>query len=419
MKLWNYESEKYILGSMICDNKLIRKIQEALKVEYFYNPEHLHLYESILKIYEKNKAVDIAMLNEFDFAFIAEIAETIITTSNIRQHIKIVRELAIRRDIIKSTEKIRNIAITEDMEIETVKSESLSILNGISIPEKKRSQTKMLDIATSFLNNLENRYKQGVNPNKSWGLQWLDDKTGGIKPEFTILAARPSVGKTALALQLGKCVAEQGAKVAIFSLEMSRDMLTGRMIANHGRIDKTLFDKTHLLKDEHWQAIGRVSSQIAMLPITMFDDVMYIEEIVLKCEEMKADEGLDLVIIDYIQLVETHKKTTNANERVSHISRALKKLQQSNNIHLLALSQFNRETEKQTLPTLSNLRDSGSLEQDANNVWFLHVDSKDSENAQKVEYIETQLIIAKQREGERNIKKKLKFYGKTQRFYEN
>lgn len=418
MIIQNPEAERAILGCMVIDNSLIRRIQPNFKPEYFYNPTNQKLYCQILKLYEEKKAVDMPMLFDFDIDYVAAICNSIATTQNIKHYVNIVRNLGIRRELMRASDKVKEIAMSEEMEdIELVKSEALATINNVQLPDSRKANTKAIDVVTASLSNLEKRYKDGDNVYRNWGIKWLQDKTGGVKPEYTILAARPSIGKTAFALQLAKQVALQGGKVAIFSLEMSSEACINRMICNHGNINKDYFDKPGMLNVDAWMQIGRVAPTIGMLPITIYDDVFYVEDMILKCEELQANEGLDFVVVDYIQLMETTKKTVNANERVSHISRSLKKLQQRNKIHLLALSQFNRESENQSVPALKNLRDSGSLEQDGNNVWFLHVDAKDMEGNNGA--IDTQLIIAKQREGERNIKKTLRFYGKTQKFYEN
>jgi len=420
MIIYNQEAEKAILGCMILDNSLIRRIQPNFKPEYFYNTTNQNLYCHIIRMYEEKKAVDIPILFDasvVDIAYITEICNSIATTLNIKHYINIVRNLGIRRELIKASEKIKEIVLNDDIEeIDVVKSESLAVINGVQLPDNQKVHTKAFDVVLSSLNALEKRYKQGYNAYRSWGLDWLQIKTGGVKTEYTILAARPSVGKTALALQLAKTIAIQGGKVAIFSLEMSSEDCINRMICNEGNVNKDYFDKPGTLDEEGWIKINKTAANISSLPITIYDDIFYIEQIVLKCEELKSENQLDFVLIDYIQLLETSKKTANPNERVAHISRLIKKMQQRNKIHVLALSQFNRESENQSEPTLKNLRDSGSLEQDASNVWFLHVPAKAE---QKEEIVETQLIIAKQREGERNIKRTLKFYGKTQKFYES
>lgn len=418
MLIHNTEAEKAILGCMIIDNNLIKKVQANFKPEYFYTTMNQSMYLEILRLYEQHRAVDMPMLFEFNIDYVSEICKAIATTQNVRQYVSIVRNLGIRRELIKASEKVRDIAMDDEIDdIDIIKSEALAVVNNVQLPEVRKTNIDAIDIVTNSITNLEKLYKNGSNVYYNWGLPWLQDKTGGVKPEYTILAARPSVGKTAFALQLGKAVALQGKKVAIFSLEMPSESCTNRMICNQGGIDKDFFDKPTTLNDKAWEMIGRTAPIIAMLPLTIYDDVFYIEELVLKCEELKASKGLDFVIIDYIQLLETRQKTNSTNDRVSHISRCIKKLQQRNKLHLLVLSQFNRESETQQIPTLRNLRDSGSLEQDASNVWFLHVDPANMEA--KDGYVETQFIIAKQREGERNIKRKLKFYGKTQKFYDN
>ena len=418
MNLYNPEAEKAILGSMIVDNNLIKKAQTEIKPEYFHNTENKKIFEAIIKLFEVHKVVDIITLSEFDIAYIADLFNSVMTTANINHYIKILTNMAIRREIIKASENIKNIAIDEQIdEIETVKSEALAILNRVSVPEGKKPKRRMIDIVSDTLTKLEKAYLNQDESYYKWNLNWIQDKTGGVKPGYTILAARPSVGKTSLAMQLGRGVASQGAKVAIFSLETMEDVLTNIMICNKGNIDNKYMQKPSLLTDEIWVKLGKTASEIAELPIQIYDNVFFIEEIVLKSQELLVSEGLDLIILDYVQLVETHKKTSNQNEKVSHISREIKKLQQTNGIHILVLSQFSRQAENKKEPTLSDLRDSGSLEQDATNVWFLHVDS--DFQYQEGASVETHLIIAKQKDGARNIKRKLKFYGNTQRFYDN
>jgi replicative DNA helicase len=420
MKLFNFEAEKAIIGSLIIDNGLIKKTQALLKSEYFHNTELRRLYDEIIKLFDLHGVVDIATLNNFEISFIVDICDSIVTTTNINHYIKIVSDLAVRREIYKSSDQIKEICLNENIEdILTIKGEALSVLNGINLPESKKSKRTMMHSVSDALTKLENMYLGGESAYYKWGLDWIQDKTGGMKSAYTILAARPSAGKTSLALQLGVSIAKQGAKVAIFSLETAEDTLVNTIICNNGNIDNKYMRKPSLLesKPDIWVKIVQTASNIAELPIIIYDNIFNVEELLLKCQELISTQGLDLVILDYIQLMETNKKTMNQNERVSYISRQLKKLQQSNGLHMLVLSQFSRESEKKKEPSLSDLRDSGSLEQDANNVWFLHVDS----DFQYMEGhpIEVYLMIAKQKDGVRNIKKKLKFYGNSQKFYEN
>lgn len=418
MKLHNIEAEKSVLGCLMIDNSLIKKVQLQIIPEYFYSPENRKIFETIVKLYEKYNLVDITTLNEFKFEYLEVLVNSVISASSINHYLQIISDLAIRRQIYMSSEKIKEIALDENIEqIQMVKADALYAINSISLPDGKKSRRKMTDIVADTLIKLENAYLKGENAYYKWNLNWLQDKTGGMKAGYTILAARPSVGKTSLALQLGTGIASQGAKVAIFSLETMEDIVTNTIICNKGGIDNKYFKTPTMLNAEQWGKIGKTAAEISELKIEMFDNVFFIEELVLKSQELIASDGLDLIIIDYIQLLESHKKTTSQNDKISHISRQIKKLQQTNGIQILVLSQFSRESEKKKEPTLSDLRDSGSLEQDATNVWFLHVDSDFV--YKEGEPVETQLIIAKQKDGVRNIKKKLKFFGNNQRFYDN
>lgn len=420
MKLYNHEAEKALLGCLIIDNNLIKKIQSQFNAEYIHNDVHKKLYETIIKLYEIHNVVSIPSLNDFSIDYVSNICDSIMTTSNINHYIKIVTDLAIRRELYKASDKVKEISLDEDIEqIETVKSESLSVINNVTLPEIGKAKRKMADIVLDTLGKLEIAYSRGESAYYKWIIKWIQDKTGGMKSAYTILAARPSIGKTSLALQLGKGIAKQNARVAIFSLETMEDELTNILISNEGNIDNKCFKTPSTLTPELWAKIATTGAEISKLPIHIFDDVFFIEDIILKSQELISSEGLDLIIIDYIQLIETRKKTSTSNEKVSIISRELKKLQQQNGLHILVLSQLKRDSEniKPRPPVLSDLRDSGSLEQDATNVWFLHVDSEFE--YQEGKPVETQFIIAKQKNGARNIKTKLKFYGKSQRFYDN
>lgn len=414
----NLEIEKSVLGGMILENSLIKKALGKIKQEFFYFENMKKLFNAILTAYDKHGSVDFPILGDFDMHFLADVCNTYVTSESWKKHCIILHDLFIRREIQKASEKIKTLSENSDIDnIDTLKAEALSLINDIKTPESNTITYKIQDISIQALNSLEKKYKQGTSSYLSWKLNWLQDKTGGIKAEYTILSARPSVGKTALALQIATRVAVQGAKVVIFSLEMMADSVFSRMLSNYANIDKSYFDKPHLLDDKKYSEIQLQAARLAQLPIKIYDSIFSIEEIILKCEEAKATDGLDFVVVDYIQLIETSKKTNNTNERVSYISRSLKKLQQKSNIHVLALSQLNRESERNDFPTLAHLRDSGSLEQDANNVFMLHPEVSDDADDEKL-YQNVWLLIAKQREGERNIKTKLKFYGRTQKFYD-
>ena len=416
--MYNMEIEKSVLGCMLIDNKLIDKAMKEITPNHFYNELYKRLYEEMVDCYTKKGIADVTVLKSIDIESIVTIVNFVPLVSNWNKYKKELINLGIKRELLRAAEEIKRKVEDDDLEPEMLKIDCLNILNGIKIEERFVESSSICDIATEALTSLEEKHKGNV-ACKKWGLKWLDEKTGGVKPELTYLAARPSIGKTAFALQLGKYFAKQGGKVAIFSLEMDKKSICNRMICNAGNIDKNNFDRPGEVPDEVWKDIAKTLGSITELPLHIYDKYYTIEEILLRAEEQRIKSGLDMLILDYIQLCESRQKFNSTNDRISYISRQLKKYQQQTGIHVMALSQFNRETESKKFPTLANLRDSGSLEQDGNNVFFLHEENAELEEYGKMKHKEILLIIAKQREGERNIYTKLKFYGNTQRFYES
>jgi replicative DNA helicase len=413
---YNFEVEKAYLGCLLIENKLI--VSGKLPSEAFYLGAHKKLYEEIIETYEKQGAADINLLKSVKIDELVDLMNNVLTISNFCIYQKQLMELKAKRDILKVAESVKNEVNNFDGTIEELKGNMLSAINDIEVLDNEKECVSILDICVESLNVLEDRHNNNKTPLK-WGISWLDEKTGGVKPTLTYLAARPSVGKTALALQISKFIAKQGGKVAVFSLEMDKISVVNRMICNAGNINKDYFDKSVRLPDEVWAKLSETVANVSNLPIFVYDKYFRIEEILLKAEEQRLKDGLDVLVLDYIQLAETSQNFKSANERISYISRQLKKYQQKTGVSILALSQFSRGADTNEYPALSHLRDSGSLEQDGRNIWFLHCEKDDPTEHDDNKGKEVKLIIAKQSEGERNIFKKLKFYGKTQRFYEN
>ena len=416
--MYNMEIEKSVLGCLMINNKLIEQAQKEITYNHFYNELYKRLYEEILDCYKKKGIADLTVLKGVDIESLTEIISFVPTVSNWNKYKRELIDLGVKRELLRATEDIRKKVESEDADPEILKFDCLNILNAIKIESKQAENSHVGDIVADALTCLENKHN-GCVIHKKWGIKWLDEKSGGIKSELTYLAARPSVGKTAFALQIAKYVAKQGDRVAIFSLEMDKTSVCNRMICNAGNIDKNHFDKGGCIPDDAWKQISLTSAQISELPIHIYDKYYTIEEILLRAEEQRTRYGLDMLILDYVQLCESRQKFNSTNDRISYISRQLKKYQQQTGIHIMALSQFNRESEQKKFPTLANLRDSGSLEQDGNNVFFLHEEYVDPEQGESQKHKDIYLIIAKQREGERNISTMLKFYGNTQRFYDN
>jgi replicative DNA helicase len=300
-------------------------------------------------------------------------------------------------------------------EIAQIKAKAMGEISGVIIPENEKD-SGICEILQETVSDLKKRKENKHSTYPKWGFSFLDKFMGGIKPAITILAARPGIGKTTFATNILCNVAEQGKRVALFSLEMPKQQISEKILCSYGQLNKDKIDNPWAIDEKNFNNIVTVADGLSKLPMRLFDDKFYLEDIRLKCQELKSKEGLDLVVIDYVQLMETHKKCNNTVDRLSHITRDLKKLQMELNTPLIVLSQLNREIGPTDEPELHHLRDSGSIEQDADNVLFLWLE-KESESFGSTTAI-INLKIDKQRNGKKG-KSKLKFYGTAQRFYDD
>ncbi|HZK27364.1 MAG TPA: DnaB-like helicase C-terminal domain-containing protein, partial [Thermoclostridium sp.] len=353
--------------------------------------------------------------------YITNLAAMVPTTANVNHYANIVKAKSIRRQYIQAAKDI--IDLSYDGNYDNLTDYRNDILAKVDIPinDEKRETSSISDIALETLQDIENTKNRSDAERKYYGIKWLDEKTGGAHDgELTILAARPSVGKTAFALQVAINMAFRNNKVAIFSLEMNRRILMKRLIANLSGVDLQKINYAKDLDEIDFKAMTEAAAELAQLPIRIYDKCFRVEEIRGICRELKNAEGIDYVIVDYLQLCETLKRTANKNDLVSSMSRTFKLMTLEFDIPIMVLSQLNRENERDNKkPKLVNLRDSGSIEQDADNVFFLH-------DEQAGQYSETdidlpkriELIIAKQRNGERNKSHDIAFLLKRQMFKE-
>lgn len=411
--IYEREVETAIIACVLSDNNLLLKCE--ITKDLFYNPVHGEMWEEIQEIYKKNNTVDATMLKNISEA--VRCLNEFYVQSNFNIYKNKLLELKHKRDLIKLSDDIKLNIYSRD-EVIDVKTKILNDLNNIVL-QKSTKKNKLCEALLENTEILERRYN-GEQVYYKWGIDCLDKATGGVYPTYSILSARPSVGKTAFSLQLSKNVAKQGGKIAYFSLETETNQIVNRLIASEG-VSKDTLDKLTKIKDLDWSNYSRAVNGLHDLKINIYDDATDIETILLRAEEQRADMGLDLLVLDYIQLTDSKRNFGTQNEKVSYISRQLKLYQQKTGVAVLALSQFNREAERNETPTLANLRDSGSLEQDARLILFLYEDKKNEETI-KNEHQEGKkqivLRIAKNSEGERDLFKRLNFYGSTQKFYE-
>lgn len=419
------EAEECVLASLMVDSDVLPVILPMLNPEDFYTPQHNEVYKAITELYNSRQPVDIISvdikLGEDKLAYLAEITSKLTTSQNAKYYAGIVKGKAIRRQKIEKAKKV--IDASYDGEYETI-TDFLNDTNqimAIDIRDPHKEQSDMQNVVLSTLNRIEGRYTN-KNPSKLlYGYPWLDRMTGGAhSSELTIVAARPSVGKSAFSCNVAMKIAERGNYVAVFNLEMDKESLMERVLAHEANVDGQRIKAGNALTDDDWKVIGMVSAAISEYKIKWYDSIFKLEDIRAELRSLKNKGNLDFVVVDYLQLVDTSKKTSGTTERVSYLSRQFKLMAKEFKVPIWLLSQLNRANEHDNRrPKLIDLRDSGSIEQDADNVFFLHDENygKYTEDMDD-KVVPIELIIAKQRNGKRDVYKEVGFKKSTQAFLE-
>lgn len=407
------EAEETVIGAMIMDRDAIVTSMEILQSDDFYQRQFGVIFESIIELYEASVPVDLVTLQEKLLSkdvppeiagaeFLMKLTMAVPTTANVKYYANIVSEKAVLRRLIKSNDEINNICYAGQEELDGILDTAEK--NVFSLLQKRGGEDikPIREVVMNALDRIE-----AVSKNKGnvtgvpTGFIHLDSRTAGLQPSDLILvAARPSMGKTAFVLNIAQHVAfKQHLAVAIFSLEMSSEQLINRLFALEGGIDAQKLRTGELTADD-WERLVESGGVIGKSRL-MIDDTpgITIQAMRSKCRKMKLEHGLDLIIIDYLQLMESSGRVESQQQKISDISRSLKGLARELNVPVVALSQLNRALEKRDdkRPMMSDLRDSGAIEQDADVVMFIYRDeyyNKDSEAKNVAE-----IIIAKQRNG--------------------
>lgn len=330
-------------------------------------------------------------------AELIRITDSLAISSNIEYYIKILKNLSARRQIyFKASEVCKEILEVETDKNETdIKNEVIQKFINIKI-QKNESDREMKEVMIQTLVDIEKKFQKRDDLTYRTGYLDVDKVTDGLhEQELTIVAARPGVGKTAFALQMAENIAKKGVYTYFVSLEMSEKQLGNRIIAREAEIDGHKL-RMGWLETGDFEKIGKVASTISEIKMSIDSKSATIQDIEARAMELKQDKNLGLIIIDYLQLLKSKNKHNSREQEVAEISRKLKLLSKNLNIPVVALCQLNRETEKRKRPMLSDLRESGSLEQDADNVIFLYVAE---EEKIKQFMIDVEVIIAKQRNG--------------------
>lgn len=418
----NIEAEQAVLGAMLIDKEAIAKATEVLSADDFYREAHRVIFSAMLELYNKNEAVDMVTVTEIlkrdnkledigGIAYITSMANVVLTAANVKYHAEIVAEKSVLRQLVRVSTEIAAMGYEANEDVGTLLDTAESRILEISNRKKKNDFTAINDILMDSVQSIESLLQnKGGLTGLPAGFADLDKLTSGLHPsDFIILAARPSMGKTALALNIVQNVALRAHKViggeprsvAFFSLEMSKEQLVNRMLCAEAGIDSQRL-RVGEMRDEDWTHLWDACDTMSRAKIYI-DDTAGITAMDMRsrARRLKAEHGLDLIVVDYLQLMQGSGKRNNSGDRqqeVSEISRSLKALARELDVPVLALSQLSRSVESRQVkrPMLSDLRESGSLEQDADIVAFLY--REDYYNPE-TENKHTELIIAKHRNG--------------------
>jgi replicative DNA helicase len=411
----DFEAEEAVLGAIILDNKMIFEAMSILTPNSFHDENHRHIYRAMLELVDSNQPIDEILLGdqlkEFGklediggYACLAELVDCVPSSGNIVYYSRIVQEHAIARDIITTASDLSRKGRDTTVSIKQLLEEADEKFRSIRENALTKDHVLIRDAVLKAFATLEE-----LSENKSeitgipTGFLDIDRITSGLKPsDLIIIAARPSQGKTAIALNIATYVAiknkSKGA-VLIFTFEMSTEQLVFRMLAAESRIDSKKL-QTGNLEQEDWDKLAKATDRLLGAPIYIIDKVLTINEVraISRTIDQQHEGGVSLIVMDYLQLMESSVKGSREQE-VSEMSRGSKQLAKDLNVPVIALSQLNRALENRTdkRPKLPDLRESGSIEQDADIIMFIYRDEVYYEDSEKKGIAE--IIIAKHRNG--------------------
>ncbi|MHB8501877.1 MAG: replicative DNA helicase [Candidatus Acidiferrales bacterium] len=411
----NLDAERSVLGAILLDNNALNAAIENLRAEDFFLDQHRRVFTQMISLGEAQQAIDLITLTEelhrrgdLEAAggapYLASLADGMPKVSNIEHYARIVKEKALLRNLIHATHNIQQRAFEGEDGADTILDNAESSIFALAEDRVKAGLIPVKDIVRDNFERLEKIFREGKSiTGVPTGYVELDKLTSGLQSsELLILAARPSQGKTALALNLAENIGIRGGQpVAIFSLEMSKESLLQRLVASVAQIDAHKFRTGHLSRED-WRRMTEALGTISSAPLWIDDaGSISVLEIGAKARRLKREKGgLALLIVDYLQLITARGRFGNRNEEVSSISRSLKGLAKELQIPVLVLSQLTRAPEREDRgPQLSDLRESGAIEQDADVVMFIYRPHFFKKDAQPDEREQTELIIAKQRNG--------------------
>ena len=407
-------AEQAVLGSMLVSRDAVQVAVEVLKPEDFYREDNREIYSAMMDIYSIGKEIDmITVTGQLRLRGtlekvggtqnLATLIDNVPTTSNIENYVKIVEEKSTLRNLIRVANDIIKTGYSQTEELDSIIEQSEKGIFDLVQNRNSKGYASMKEILVDAFDSIEKMYQ---NKSRLSGIESgfidLDEKISGLNnSDLIIVAARPAMGKSAFVLNIASFVAmHDKVPVMIFSLEMSKEQLVKRILSSESEIDSMKLNNANLDSDE-WLKLGEASGRLSDIPIYIDDTpALSSSEIRAKCRKAKLEKNVGLIIIDYLQLMESRTNNASRQQEISEISRSLKILAKELDVPVIALSQLSRATESRAdhRPMLSDLRESGSIEQDADIVMFLHREDYYDKETEKKNIAE--VIIAKNRNGE-------------------
>ncbi|MDQ4149131.1 MAG: replicative DNA helicase [Actinomycetota bacterium] len=389
---YNLEAEESVLGACLLSKEAVANVLEMVRPDDFYKPAHTEMFNAILELYGRGDPIDAVTLAEElrrrgtleslgGKPYIFTLVQTVPTASSATHYARIVEENALLRRLIDAAQQISDLAYGVPEDVETAIDFAEDLVYRVSQRRDAQDFQALRELLTENMEMVEKLYERGsVVTGIPTGFTELDNITAGLQPSnLVVIAARPAMGKSALAVSIAQHVAvDQSLPVVLFSLEMSKMELVQRLMCSEARVDSSRL-RRGALQDADWPKLSHALGRLAEAPIFIDDTAsITIMEMRAKCRRLKAKHGLGLVIVDYLQLMQPHpgRRSENRVQEVADISRSLKILARELDLPVIAVSQLSRNVEHRTdkRPLLADLRDSGSIEQDADIVLFIYRD---------------------------------------------
>nr|HID60169.1 replicative DNA helicase [Desulfobacterales bacterium] len=409
----NIEAEQSILSAILIENNALFEVLEIISEEDFYRDAHQKIFRGMIELFEKNEPIDLITLANLlkekgqletvgGAAYLAELVDKVPMATNANYYARIIQEKAVLRRLISSAVSIANRCYEDRGDVEELLDFAERSVFEISENRVKPAFYSIGELLTENFKTLDELYeKKSLITGVPTGFRDLDTLTSGLQPsDLIIIAGRPSMGKTAIALNIAQNASvKTGIPVVIFSLEMSKEQLSMRMLCSEARVDSFRL-RGGFLKKSDWAKLNRAAGVLSEAPIYIDDSpALSVLEIRAKARRLKMEKGLGLIVLDYLQLMKGRSDAERRELEISEISRSLKALAKELNIPVLVLSQLNRKVEDRSdkRPRLADLRESGAIEQDADVIAFIYRDElyhKEEGNKGVAE-----LIVAKQRNG--------------------